>query len=236
MQNIKQFFKTHGLIILIVSLFVGTNLLYAQKFHNVIWDEAVYLGIGKYLYSFGTVGLWEMIRPIGMPLIIGLFWKLGLPYVFMAELTEIGFSAGVIILTYLITKEFADDFAAATAAFIMAITPVFFLYTGYVLTGIPSTFFILLAFYLFLKDKLAPAGVAAGLASLFRFPQGLFFGSFVGFFTVAIASEKVKRHGTTFWDKKWGFEVSYSNTKLIDFLSPVLLLFLFLIVLMEFPN
>ena len=32
------------------------------------WDESVYVGIGKYFASGGAVGLYEPIRPPGLPL------------------------------------------------------------------------------------------------------------------------------------------------------------------------
>jgi hypothetical protein len=60
------------------------------------------------------------------------------------------------------------------SAFILTITPLFFLYSSYVLTGIASTFFALLALYTyFSKENLKLVGLFCGLTFLFRFPQGL---------------------------------------------------------------
>ena len=112
--------------------------------HTILWwDEAVYMGMGKYLFSSGNIGFWEIVRPIGLPLILGLIWKSGLNYLFFSEFMVILFSIGNIILTYMIGKKAVNKKVGFIASLMLAITSVFFLYTNYILTEIPSTFFIL---------------------------------------------------------------------------------------------
>ena len=130
--------------------------------------------MGKYIYSFGNSGLWEPIRPIGLPLLLGALWKLKLNMVLFSEILIVFFSIGNIWITYLIAKYTFNKKTAMISAFILTITPLFFLYSSYVLTGIASTFFALLALYTyFSKENLKLVGLFCGLTFLFRFPQGL---------------------------------------------------------------
>ncbi|MFH1641812.1 MAG: glycosyltransferase family 39 protein [Nanoarchaeota archaeon] len=144
------------------------------KAHNVIWDESVYLVMGKYLLSFGKIGFWEIIRPGGLPLLLGLIWKTGLNYIFFSELLSLLFSLGNIFVVYLIGKTILNKRLGFIASFIFAITSVFFLYSNYILSGIPSTFFLMLGIYIYLKKKnFWLSGVLCGVGALFRFPQAL---------------------------------------------------------------
>ena len=58
-----------------MTLFLIFKLSLLFTYHDTRWDESVYMGMGKYIYSNGQIGLWEDIRPIVLPLILGLFWK-----------------------------------------------------------------------------------------------------------------------------------------------------------------
>jgi len=177
MQAIKKL-KEHWQISSIILVFILVKLAFALRFHGLLWDEAVYLSIGKYLFSFGGQGLWEIIRPPGLPLLLGLIWKTTSNYLFYSEILINMFAAGSIFLVYLLGSDLHSKETGLIAAFLLAITPVFFLYSGFILTGIPSAFFIILATYLAFKKKFLYAGITAGIASQFRFPQGLFLVSF----------------------------------------------------------
>jgi asparagine N-glycosylation enzyme membrane subunit Stt3 len=176
----KKVLNIDYLILILIMLFLIVKVPYLFKAHNVIWDEAVYLGMGKYLFSGGNIGFWEIVRPIGLPLILGLMWKTGLNYIFFSEVISILFSIGNIIIVYLIGKNIVNKQMGFIAASILAITSVFFLYTNYILTAIPSTFFILLGVYIYLKKQnLLLAGILCGTGALFRFPQGIILLSFI---------------------------------------------------------
>ncbi len=171
-KRIAKFLKDDYVIVILALIFFVIKALYLTKVHTIIWDEAVYLGLGKYLYSFGKLGFWEIIRPIGLPLILGAYWKLGLDYIFFSELTIILFSTAAIILTYLIGKKLFNKRVGIIAAFLLALTSVFFLYTNYILTGIPSASFILLGVYIYLvKANKFLSGLFCGIGALFRFPN-----------------------------------------------------------------
>jgi hypothetical protein len=172
-QNLRRFFKENTALFILISSFFLLKILSLLKYHLPIWDEAVYLGMGKYIYSLGGAGLWEIIRPLGLPLVLGWAWRLGMHYVKSAEFIILLFALGNICLTYFIGKKVFNGRTARLSLLLLAITPVFFVKSSYILTEIPSTFFVLLALYLFLENKHILSGVCCGLAFMFKFPQGL---------------------------------------------------------------
>ena len=166
-KNINWFY------VIVLTFLVAYVSHLILKYHFVLWDEAVYIGIGKYLFSSGQVGLWEEIRPLGIPLLFGGAWKLGLNPVIAGRVIELLFSIGTISLVYLISKEIFNKKIASINIVIYVITPLFFYNSLRLMTGVPSTFFVLLATYFFIKKQLFWAGLGAALAFIFRYPQGL---------------------------------------------------------------
>jgi 4-amino-4-deoxy-L-arabinose transferase-like glycosyltransferase len=191
---IKFNWQKYSIFILIV-LFLIFKIISLFKFHHPIWDEAVYLTMGKYIYSLGQSGFFEILRAPFFPLIIGIFWKLGLDYILWAEIVEILIGVGTIYLTYLIAKKEFNENVAILSAFFLALTPIFFLYTSYILVDIPALFFVLISFYFIQKEKYYLSGLFAGFAFLTRFPQALFVFA-VGFFIIhrMIYEKKFKIH------------------------------------------
>ncbi|MBC8444026.1 glycosyltransferase family 39 protein [Candidatus Woesearchaeota archaeon] len=172
--NFIKKIKENYILITIFFIFILIKIVTATKVHQIIWDEAVYIGMGKFLFSFGKAGLWESIRPLGLPILLGAIWKLKLNMIIFAEILAVLFSLGNIFLVYLITKETFNKTTATIASFMLSITPLFFLYSSYILTGITSTFFALLAIYIYIsKENLPLVGFFTALTFLFRFPQGL---------------------------------------------------------------
>jgi 4-amino-4-deoxy-L-arabinose transferase-like glycosyltransferase len=172
----KQFLRRlspHKEIIILALLFLVLKSFYLLKPHLYGWDEAVYVGMGKYIYSFGTQGLWEDIRPMGLPLLIGGLWKISSIAV---ELLMIFFAAGSGVLVYFISKKLYGSNVGFVAAVLLLSTPLFFSHASLVMTGIPSTFFVLLGIYLYVEKK-HPflVGCVLGVGTLFRFPQGIAF-------------------------------------------------------------
>ncbi|MEA3515508.1 MAG: glycosyltransferase family 39 protein [Nanoarchaeota archaeon] len=173
MKDIKDFMQKYG-IICIFLLSIISKLFLLFKFHEFFWDESVYMGMGKYIFSFGGVGLWESIRPPLLPFLVGGVWWSGLDAALFSEFLIVLFSCGVLMLTYLIAEHIFDWKIGLASVCILAFTPVFFKFSSFVMTGIPSTFFVLLAIWFYIKDKgLVWVGVCAGLAFLTRYPQGI---------------------------------------------------------------
>jgi hypothetical protein len=173
-NNVTVFFKDNKLILLLLALFFLIKIFFiTTRYHLPIWDESVYMGMGKYIYSQGAAGLWEMIRPFGLPIFAGLMWVLGFDQIYATQILAIIFSCATLFMTYMIAKELFGKKIALLSTFLLAISPVFFLYSIYVLTEIPSTLFILISLYFYLKRRYVLSGVFTGVALLFRFPQGL---------------------------------------------------------------
>ncbi len=160
-------------LLLILALFVAAKAAFLLRYHLPIWDEAVYLGMGKYIYSLGGSGLWEILRPPALPLITGLIWKLQLPHVLISEIITVAFGAGSIAMCYLISNKLFNKRVAVLAAALLAASPLFFLYSSYVLTEVPSLFFVLATIYFFINKRYYLCGASAALAMLFKFPNGL---------------------------------------------------------------
>jgi 4-amino-4-deoxy-L-arabinose transferase-like glycosyltransferase len=178
--SVKLWVLHNSEIIAVIMLFLLVKFVMLTKIHHVGWDEAVYLGMGKYIYSFGGVGLWEIIRPPGLPLILGIAWKLGVDQILIAELVMNIAAAGNIFLVYLIGKEISGKHVGITSAIILAVTPIFFSDSSLIMTGIPSTTFALGAFYLFILNKQSFwIGLLIAISTIFRFPQGLLFPIFL---------------------------------------------------------
>lgn len=156
--------------ILLIALIIHLLFLFSSF---IFWDAAVYIGMGKALFSFGKAGLWEPSRPLIWSFFLGLFWKLGLNVILFGRLLTSIFSIGCIYLVYLIGKDTFNEKTALIASLLLAFLPTFFNHNDSLLTAIPSTFFALLGIYLFFKDKIILSGVFLGISFLTRFYQGL---------------------------------------------------------------
>ena len=163
--------KQHKLFLLIFLLFLIAKIFSLFVAHDIWWDSSVYVGMGKYIYSFGNIGVWEPSRPIIWPLILGLFWKLGLDYIFFGKLLVTLFSLGILLLTYLIAHELFDRKIAVIAALFLSLSSTFFVFGNILHSEIPSTFFVLLGFYFFVKKKYTFSGLFLGIAFMTRFFQ-----------------------------------------------------------------
>lgn len=171
MKPIK-FFSNKAVYALII-IFLMFQIYYVSKGQNMIWDSSVYLGNGKFIYSEGKNGFYEIIRPIGLPLVLGLVWKLHLPIPLIPILISIFFSVLYLIMTYLLAREWGTQVALVTGILLL-LTPFFMAYSYFVLTEIPSMALALMAVYSWIKKRNSwLAGALCGIAFLFRFPTGL---------------------------------------------------------------
>ena len=105
MKKIKSFVEKNKSILLILLLALLTRILLFFSYHQIWWGSSVYIGMGKYIFSLGKQGLWEPIRPIIWPIILGYFWKLKLNPIFFGRLLIIIMSLVIIYLTFYITKK-----------------------------------------------------------------------------------------------------------------------------------
>ena len=158
-------------LVLLIALII--DIVYLFKPHAMWWDASIYLGMGHYIYSLGSIGIWEPIRPLVWPLLLGFFWKLGLNDVIIGYLLGILFSLGSVALAYLICRKMGNEEAGFIAALLLAFTPMFLEPVFRNMTELPSLFFALLAIYLFMDKKLFLAGAFAGISFLTKFPNGI---------------------------------------------------------------
>jgi hypothetical protein len=169
----KKFLKEHYLIIALILFFLVTRIIIMLRYYGLIFDGAVYIGNAKFLYSFGRSAYFESLRPLVLPLILGLGWLLGLDILAWGKMVELFFSAGTLVLVYVLASRLHSKTAGIVSAILLAFTPVYFLYSDKILTGIPSAFFALVSFYFFINKKYELSGLMAAVSFMTRFPQGI---------------------------------------------------------------
>ena len=159
------------IIYLIIFFFILIKLVTIYYYKDVWWDSSVYIGMGKYIYSFSNAGLWESSRPIVWPLILGFFWKIGFDIVLWGRIIEIVFGSLCILLTYLVGSKLFNQKIALLASIFLALSPTFFFLNGIMMTEIVSTFFSLAAIYFFIDKKHFASGIFFGIAFMTRYLQ-----------------------------------------------------------------
>ena len=182
--------KKNKIIYSIILLFFFFKLLTFSYYKTIWWDSAVYIGMGKYIYSLGNSGLWEDSRPIVWPLMLGFFWKIKLNPIFSGRILEIIFGSFCILLTYMIGDKVFNRKAAVLSSLFLAFSPAFFFFVGIMLTEIVSTCFVLLGVYFIIKKRYFFSGIFFGLAFMSRFLQLLAFAAV--FLLLSVYSRKTK--------------------------------------------
>ncbi|MFQ5620225.1 MAG: ArnT family glycosyltransferase [Candidatus Nanoarchaeia archaeon] len=180
--------------VLIILCYISLRLSFFFRPHHVIWDEAVYLGMGKWLWSLGSAGIWEMIRPPVLPLLLGFGWKIGLSSVVWGELLSLVFGVGTLWMVYLLGKELWTKEVGILAALLLAVSTTFFQFSMSILTGSPAILFVLIGLWLFLRERYYLSGVLLGLAAITRFPIGLGFGSVMVFLVLYWLKDRKFEH------------------------------------------
>ncbi len=187
----KSFIVQHLLgLILLFSAIIRIAYLFLN--YPLWWDSHVYIGIGKYIFSHGQLGIWESFRPPIWPFILGLLWKLHLNPFIVGKLLDLIFSILIIYLTYRIARTQFCETIALVSALICSLTPLFIFFTGLILTEPLAMVFGLWGIYLIIQifsQKKQPlnhalpkklnlffSGVLLSLSFLTKFPQGIWFG------------------------------------------------------------
>jgi len=88
------------------------------------WDPAIYVGMAKFFYSGGALGMWETLRPPLWPLIIGIPWLMGIPALVAAQWLAIVSSIATIFVLYIIGEKQGRGIGLA-AAIILTLSPAF---------------------------------------------------------------------------------------------------------------
>ncbi len=175
MVKFREWLEQNWMLSVIIAAFIlGQLVLIAAIWQKpLLWDSSIYIATGKYIYSMGEYGFWSALRGPGVPMIIGLFWKLGMPMLGYPRLVGLGVSAIGIGIFYTLTDRLFGRTEAIATAGIVAASHVYYFFTPEILTGIPSSILIFASLYMVTREKYFPAGVLAASAFLFRYPAAL---------------------------------------------------------------
>ncbi len=157
-------------LLFIASFIVRAIMVLAPRV--LMWDGAIYVGMGKYIFSHGTLGYWEPFRPVIWPLILGIFWKLHLDAYSIGVCIQVFSGLAAVYFTYKIGEKVKRG-SGIYAAAILSFTPIFLAFTIAPLTDISSAALALVGLYFFLEEYFFTAGILVGCAFLFRFPEVL---------------------------------------------------------------
>lgn len=174
-NDIKNYFlinKQKSILFIILFIYLLFLVWFSFTDTFVWWDESVYLGMGKYIASGGSLGIWEIFRPPLLPLFYAFLFKLNIPLVLSGKILVIFSSIFALYLTYLISESIKKGAGLYSCIFLM-ITPVFFGFSRVPMTDIISIFLALLSIHFFIKERFFLTGLSISLVFLLRFPQGL---------------------------------------------------------------
>ena len=219
--------KDHGLFLGVLVLFVLLLGFFSSAQSDLWWDSSVYLGMGKYLYSGGSQGLYEDARPVVWPLMLGLFWKLGLDAVFFGRVLLGLFGIGSVVITYLIGVRLFSKRVAVLGSLFLAMNSTFFLFSSVLHSEIPSLFFLLLGLYLFIDKRYLLSGFSLGIAVMTRFFEMVVVLGIVGYVLFMIFKKHISRNETLLMGVGFGVPVLtfllFSFIRYGSFLYPFLL-------------
>jgi 4-amino-4-deoxy-L-arabinose transferase-like glycosyltransferase len=180
--KVMNFLKSKSdLIIVLVLLFALILRLKYLTINQAVWyDEADYLSIAK-SWAFGLNYDFPSIRPVLLPFIEAIFFKIGLLSELPLRVLELLISLAGVYLMYLLGKELFSRPVGWIASFLLSIFYLHLFFTARILTDVPSTTLWTLIAYLFWKGYegdsnkyLYFTAIALGLGILLRFPLGLF--------------------------------------------------------------
>ena len=191
--TVLKIIKSNYLITILVIMFLGFGIYTIfSAYHRPIWDETVYLGMGKYIATGGNIGLFEVIRPIILPIILSIGYLfsitvlnlninvLNLNLIIFGQLISLIASSISIILTYLIALKIFNNeknlsnnkiIYATLSALFVAMTPIFFYESIMIMTESLCLMFILWTIYLIINEKYFFGGIMLGIAFLTKFPS-----------------------------------------------------------------
>ena len=154
-----------------IFLFGAAIKFFGYTVYPPFWDACSYILIGKYLFSDGKIGLIEPFRPLGWPLALGFFWKIGADPILCGRILEFLAGVGNILLVYFIGKKVYGRSTGLLAAFFLALSPTFFIWGNSLCSDVWASFLGLLTFIFYLNGAFFAAGLLGGIGSFTKFPQ-----------------------------------------------------------------
>ncbi len=161
----------------IMTLALVIRLIFLAVDYPLWWDSHVYIGMGKFLFSEGKMGMWEPFRPLIHPLLLGMTWKSGFNVIWVGKILDLIFSLTSIILLYNIADKVYSKRTAIISSIIFAFSPVFIMFTGLILTEPLAILLGLIGIYCLVQETSAKnyfwGGLFIALSFLTKFPQGI---------------------------------------------------------------
>ncbi len=169
---VKKFRSEHWMALILglfAILFVGFLSL-----HRALWfDEAIYIGMGKWFFSHGKIGIFDSLRPLLFPIWVGSLWKLGINPRVGAIFSNFIFAILSSIILFKLSKPLGKFRALPVVFFLLNILVLKFY--SFALTEPLAIFFVCLSIYYFMKRRYSLFGVFSGLTFLTRFPFAIVF-------------------------------------------------------------
>jgi 4-amino-4-deoxy-L-arabinose transferase-like glycosyltransferase len=134
------------------------------------FDEGVYVGIAKYFASSGTVGYFESIRPLALPvLLIPIQFIQANPFI-TGRILGLVLTLVSVPIAYYVAKTHFGKRAGLWAALLFAANAAIINFGGYILTDVFAYILMILAVSLLLSKRYFWAGIVLSVAFLFKFP------------------------------------------------------------------
>ena len=152
----NKFFEKNWKIILYIIIGFSAILKSLMFFKNpdLWWDSASYIGIGKYIWTFGEIGFWNPVRPLVLSTFLGFIWKIGLdPIIWGRILQIIAASLSVYFIYKVSFRLFNNNKISLLSALFLSIDPIIFTNTQHLLTSTLAMTFSLISVNYFLKSK-----------------------------------------------------------------------------------
>lgn len=167
--------KKHKKFLVMLAAFTIIQLAVVALRWNkpLVWDSSVYVGMGKHIFSFGEIGLWESFRPPLLSLLIGAIWKIGFFFPSLARLIAVAISSVGATAFYKMVERDFGRVTAVYAATILISTSVYLRWGHYLLTGIPAAILVYASIHYAAREKIFRSGLIVSLAFLTRFPAAL---------------------------------------------------------------
>ncbi|MFB6204402.1 MAG: glycosyltransferase family 39 protein [Candidatus Nanohaloarchaea archaeon] len=174
-MELTQKIRRNRKFLAITGFFAALQLVLMLKVWQkpLIWDSAIYVGMGKYLFTGGSTGLWEVFRPPLLPVVAGALWKIGMPSIGFTRLLALAFSFTGAGAVYFMVRDLYTKREAVTTVTLLLSSSLYFWYSNMLLTGLPASMLLFASLYLVEKENYMAGGALGGLAFLMRFPAAV---------------------------------------------------------------
>ncbi len=173
-MTIRTHFARYQTLYALLLIAALARLLFFFDPHEVWWDSGVYVGMAKYLWSFGHAGLGEHIRPVLWPAVLGIAWVMKLNVIWFARVIEFLLALVSTALVFALGRKLFSERTALFSSIVWAFSAIVFSSGFHEYTELPAVTLVLAALVAFVHTRWFLAGLFVGLAFLTKFPAGIF--------------------------------------------------------------